>query len=340
MTKSTNNYELWKQELRDRYLTKFPHKRQRVEEFISYVSKVYDPIGRAYLPKRLLWYLYNKKVWAMKNNTHIFIAVIGRRGGEGKSTLLHNVCHFLDSTYTPERVCMNYNELLRMTRSVVKGVKYPCVLFDEPDVRTHQFSKKGMHVKEILERIRQLNLIVGCCANSLTSIPNFIYERVTIVIHINEKHRFFLFDNAKDKPRYSIVDDIKNYWTIEKHALFKNPKTLRRCHFKNMNFSKEVPFDLSKYLKDKHTDLLNTIDEYLDTYDKTKSETTEPKKQDNSNLKILGMREQQVLNLTLQGLTPQQIATQCGTTPKNISMTKFRIKKKGYNLDVVNKNIE
>jgi hypothetical protein len=323
MVKSTEDYDAWKKELEQDYITKFPNHTKVVKEFIEHTSKIYDTPRRSYLPKKVLWYLYNKTKWARKNNTHIFIAIIGRKGGEGKSTLGHNICYFMDSTYTPNRVSMDYTELLRSIRNAIKEADYPSIQFDEPDNRVHQQSKQGQHVKAILERIRQLHLTVVCCANSLSSIPPFIFERVTILIHIDDKHRFWLWDNAKDKPYYSVIEDIKNGWSQYKHSVFKHRLFVNRAHFKNLNFSPDVPFDLSKYLQKKNVDLIKTIDDYFEKYDA----------KDKVIKKELSTREEQVLKLIERGITDnRELANKCCVSRGNIRIVKTKLKKKGYSI--------
>jgi len=104
-------------------------------------------------------------------------------------------------------------------------------------------------------------LYVGACANSLSSVPAFIYERISTLIWINNKHRFWLWDSEKDKPKMTIVDDLKGKegWAMYKHGVFKNPKFVSRAHFKNLGFSKDNPFDLVNYEVKKEDNVLEDI---------------------------------------------------------------------------------
>jgi len=264
MTRSTDNYPVWKEEVKQEYLHRYPKKENYVLGFISFLSSRYDEQQRTYLPIKFMWYLYGKKKWVEKNNQHFWIAIIGRKGGEGKSMLADHIFYFLDATYDKSRVHDNYIDFLKCI-SKTKGkekIKYPAVVLDEPENKTHVLSKKGRAIRDALERIRILHLYVGACANSLTSVPAFIYERISTLIWINNKHRFWVWDSEKDKPKMTIVDDLKGKdgWGKYKHGVFKNSWFVGRAHFKNLGFSKENPFDLVNYEVKKEVNVLGDID--------------------------------------------------------------------------------
>jgi len=276
MVRSTDDYELWKKETREVYLKKFPNKEKFVEDFMKYLSSRYDSQQRVYLPRKVMWYLYGKKRWVEKNNQHFWIAVIGRKGGEGKSMLIDHIMYFLDGTYDKSRVTDNYNAFLKQIHKAKTkdGVTYPAVVLDEPENKTHALSNKGRQIKDVLERVRILHLYVGACANSLSSVPSFIYERLTSLIWINNEHRFWLWDSEKDIPKHTIVDDIKGKdgWGTLKHSVFQNSKFVSRAHFKNIGFSKDNPFDLTQYEKKKEVNVLDDIDIMIKTDIKKKIE--------------------------------------------------------------------
>ena len=269
MVKSTIDYEGWKKETKEYYLFKFPSKEKYINGFIDYVSLRYDKFQRVFLPKKVLWYLYSKRNWVIKRNQHYWFAALGKKGGEGKSSLTGQILYFLDGNYSKKRIAMNFDDFIRIIRASVKESEYPAISLDEPENSTHVMSKKGASLRDILERIRQLNMFVGCCANSLTSIPPFVYERLSTIIFVDDKHRFWLWDNSKDEPRHTVVDDIKSKtgWGTYRHAVFKQPDFVRRAHFQNQNFSPELPYDTKDYLSNKKDDLLNLMDSYLQKND-------------------------------------------------------------------------
>jgi|26BtaG_2_1085354.scaffolds.fasta_scaffold00166_24 hypothetical protein len=316
MVRSTENYDLWKKEFKQMYLSKFPSKEKQIDKFMDYVGDRYDSLQRSYIPRKVLWYLYYKKRRMIKGQQHFWIAFIGRKGGEGKSTLAHNCFHFLDGTYNPGRASMNYEELLKSIVDAKKVERYPCVLLDEPENKTHQLSLKGREIRDILERIRQLNLFVGICANSLTSIPSFIYERLSAIVFINEKHRFYLWDSAKDEPKCTIVDDIKSKegWGMYRHGVFKQPKITQRAHFKNLGFSKETPFEMKEYLKKKEGDLIGDIDGFLSVQKARKATIKHPKEK----------LKQEIMKLKKKNpnITDIQIALRLGYTREYINKLK------------------
>ena len=60
ITKSTENYNLWKEETRETYYKKFKSKKG-VDRFISYISSILDKHQRAYLPSKVMFYLWGKR---------------------------------------------------------------------------------------------------------------------------------------------------------------------------------------------------------------------------------------------------------------------------------------
>jgi len=263
MVRSFEDYEGWKTETKEMYLKKYPGKSKYVMGFINYLSSRYDKLQRTYLPAKFMWYLYGKKKWVEKNNQHFWIAIIGRKGGEGKSMLADHIFYFLDETYDKDRVHDNYIDFLKSihkTKAKLK-IKYPAIVLDEPENKTHALSKKGRQIKDALERIRILHLYVGACANSMSSVPSFIYERISTLIWINNKHRFWLWDSEKDGSKMTVVDDLKGKdgWNKYKHGVFKNKWFVARAHFKNLGFSKENPFDLDAYEVKKEVNVLGDM---------------------------------------------------------------------------------
>jgi hypothetical protein len=225
-----------------------------------------------------MWYLYEKYRRVVKHNQHFWIAFIGQKGGEGKSTLAKQVLHFLDPSMDSKRVSMNYDDFIKsiFRAKSIQRLKFPSVLLDEPENKTHAMSAKARKFRDILEKIRQMNLFVGVCANSWTSVPTFIQERLTAVCYLTQKHRFALWDKDKD-PEHAIIEDIKENWGKQRHKVFMNPAVVNRAMFLNLRFSSKCPFDDSEYLKKKEDDLLRDISSYI--------EDTQPKPKPNKNKK-------------------------------------------------------
>lgn len=264
--KSTVDYEGWKRETREYYLSKFPTKEKYIDGFMGYISSRYDVHQRVYLPKKVMWYLYSKQRWMTIRNQHYWFLCVGKKGGEGKTTLAGQILYFFDGNYDRGRIAPNFNQFIGIIRRAIKESKYPSVSLDEPETSTHSMSKKGTALRDILERIRQLNLFAGCCANSLSSVPHFIYERLSTIIAIDDEHRFWLWDNAKDEPYGTVVDDIKGRdgWGKYRHSVFKRPEFVKRSHFQNQKFSPDLPYDTKQYIASKKEDLIELIDRFID----------------------------------------------------------------------------
>lgn len=264
VVKSTVNFEQYKQEVRQYYMEKYPKKPEKVDEFIEYLSSTYADIGRTFFSYKLAWFLFHRKKQIVKNQ-HFWVAFIGKKGGEGKSTLAKQTLHFLDPSFNGKRIACNYEKFITEVYNAkrVDKVQYPSVLMDEVEISTHSLSKKGRKLRDIITKIRQLNLFVGICANSLSDIPPFIYERLTVVIYLDDKHRYWLWDNIKDKPKHAIIEDIKALWKEKRHATFIERTIRSRAYLKNQGFSKESPFDDENYLKNKEDDLYKDINDFI-----------------------------------------------------------------------------
>ena len=257
-------YGRWKSYLKVKYLKKFPKREAYINQFIKHVAACYDSTQRAYFPSSMMWYLFEKRRRVIKRNQHFWIAFIGQKGGEGKSTLAKQVLHFLDHSMDCERISLTYDEFIESiyNAKAVKKLKYPCVLLDEPENKTHSNSAKGRKFRDILEKVRQMNLFVGVCANSWSSVPAFIQERLTAVCFLNSKHRFTLWDKDKD-PTNTVIDEIKEKWATKRHKVFKSDKMLNRAMFENVRFSSKCPFDDTQYLVKKEQDLIKDIGSYI-----------------------------------------------------------------------------
>lgn len=234
---------------------------------MNHISQVYDEYGRVYFSHIVMWYLYDRISFTKKQNQHFWIAFIGRKGGEGKSTLAKHFLKFADPTFNiPKRNAINYKEFVEQVHESKKGdkINYPSHLIDEPENKVHILSKKGRHLRDILGKIRQLNLFVGICANSLNDIPSFIYHRLTTIVYVTEDHRFFIWDDLKDKNKGTIIADIKKGYTRFGHAVFKRPEFIKRALIKNQTFSKFIPFDDKSYLLKKREDIFEELESYIE----------------------------------------------------------------------------
>ncbi len=267
VTKSTDNYDLWKEETKEKYYAVFPNKKDRIDNFIRYMSSILDEYKRSFIPRQVMFYLWGKRNWVINNNQHFWIGIIGKKGGEGKSTIADYISMIFDPTYHKDRSQQDYKKWLHIITKAKKETNYPAVVLDEPDNQTHELSVEGRERKDILERIRILKLFVCVCANSLSSIPPSIYERLGAIIYINGKHRFWLWDSSKDKPKETVVDDIKGKdgWAKYRHAVFRKPEFTKRAHFKNLGFTPPSysPFKSKTYEIRKEEDVLQRIDTHL-----------------------------------------------------------------------------
>lgn len=270
ITKSTENYNLWKEETRETYYKKFKSKKG-VDRFISYISSILDKHQRAYLPRKVMFYLWGKRNWVVKDNQHFWIIILGQKGGEGKSTLADYISMMFDPTYTKDRSQQDYHKWLKVIKQAKKETKYPAVVLDEPDVITHELSKSGRERRNILERVRILRLFACVCANAPNDVPPSLYSKASAIIYINKKHRFWLWDDTKDKPKGTIVDELKGAggWGKYGYSVFKRPEFTNRACFKNLGFAhpKNSPFKSEQYEVRKEDDVINLIDKHLEKDD-------------------------------------------------------------------------
>jgi len=275
VTKSTENYGQYLIDVRDYYQHKYPNHKKYIDGFIDYTDKCLNRFQRSFLTYQTMWYLYERRKNVLKNQ-HFWVAFIGRKGGEGKSTIGKHMLNYMDNTFDPnKRTVVSYMNFIKTIKHTKKElqIKYPSILIDEPENKIHILSIKGRKLRDILGKIRQENLFVGICANSLQDIPSFIYHRLSCIVYLDEKHRFWVWDQMKDKPHYTIIDDMKKEFKLVGHKIFKDRNILKRAIIKNMTFSKEIPFDETEYLDNKSKDLYKDIDEFI--YDE-KDEKAKP----------------------------------------------------------------
>ena len=288
VTRSIDDYNKHKEDIRKHYLG-LGVKRKSVNKFMNYYSKLYDSHKRTFIPFKLAWWLFDRKNWVTNKNQHYWFAIIGRTGGEGKTTLGEHILYFLDPTFTPDRITLNYDSFIKKVKEITLIQDFPGILLDEPENKTHPQSEKGREMKDILGKIRQLNLLVGNCANNLMEVPSFVYDRLSTICYVNNKHRFWFWDSMKDSPKYTIIEDLKTGFKREGHAIFKNKKILSRAYLKNQQFSDKLPFDIKKYLGRKNKDLMNDINHYLSNGHKK----VDPKKALNKRLKGQGRTQKE-----------------------------------------------
>jgi len=268
VTQSVNNYKKFKDDVREYYLSRNVDAEKEINQFIDYISQCYDGISRCFFSYKFMKYLYLRRHDVINKNQHFWIAFIGKKGGEGKSTLAKQALHFVDHSFHSDTRCAasfeKFIENIKQTKKIDK-VAYPSLLLDEVDPKLHHASVDGRTLRSITTKVRQLNLFVGVCANTLNDIPAFIHDRINTIIKIDDHHRFWLYDNNYDSPKFSIVDDIKKEWNQSKHAIFKDKSIIKRAHMKNQSFSKELPFTEHTYLEEKDKDLFADIDLYLNS---------------------------------------------------------------------------
>lgn len=262
MRKSHEDYDGHKEDIVKSYLDKGINKKS-VDKFINYYSSLYDKKRRCYFPVKLAWHLFDIRSWVIKENQHYWAAFIGRVGGEGKSTLCKNVSFFLDSTFGPERVSLNYDSFISEIYKTMIDNDFPAVVLDEPENKTHQFSEKGRKLKDILGKIRQVNLFVGVCVNNLNDIPSFILDRLAGIFYLTSDHRFTYWNVMKDRPKFTIINEIKKGFKREGHSVFVRKEIKKRAFIKSQCFSKYLPFNDKEYETKKRKDLQNDIGKYL-----------------------------------------------------------------------------
>src|SRR4030042_6006040 len=262
--RSVDDYPLWKKQVLQYYINLFPDKKKYVYDYIKYVSKIYDNHKRSFLPYKLTWYLFNKRRWVISKNQHFWFAIIGKKGGEGKSTLAKNMLYFLDPTFDASRAALNYKDFLSLVLYTKEKLKldYPAILMDEPD-KSHQLSAESIKVRNVITKMRQLNMFVGVCANSLAEVPRFIYERMTCIIYINDRHRAWLYDNDKDKRKGTIIYEMKKDFVKTGHEVFKDFRYQQRACMKNFEFSKATPCVEGDYIENKRKDIISDINKIL-----------------------------------------------------------------------------
>jgi len=261
---STLNYKQYKGDIKKEFLDAgTPQK--NVNNFMKYFSSVYDIHGRAYFDYKLACFLYNKRQHTILSNNWYWVALVGKVGGEGKSTLAKQILYFLDPTFKGQSTAMALIDFVECILERKQTVKYPGILLDEMETEIHALSKEGRRIRDAMQRGRQLNLFIALCTNDLSEIPTIFYDKISTIIYLDQNHRANLWDNQRDK-RGDIVNTIKYKYKEEKlrHDVFKLSRILKRSHFKKLEFSKTLPFKEAQYKEDKEKDVLDRLKSIVD----------------------------------------------------------------------------
>jgi DNA-binding transcriptional regulator YiaG len=268
-TKSTENFEQYLAELKQEYYAKVCNK-PKVDEWIDYINNKYKQYNRVFLPHTLMWNLYAHKKRMVKDNQHLWFLFVGRKGGEGKSTLAKHCLHFIDESFAEDlRVVNDYDQLIEMIYQTkrIKKLATPGILMDEVDPTIHMLSKEGTQLRQILTKIRQLNLVVGMCVNDLSDLPHFVYKLFSgmfLLENNNNNHRFYYWNQNEDYCGNSIMADIRKDYTKMKHTAFDLKKS--KAIVGNETFSRLTPFfDEETYLNQKENDIFDNIQTFRAT---------------------------------------------------------------------------
>jgi hypothetical protein len=279
-TQSNVDFDQFWKEVKEEYYKKIGNK-NKVDEFVDYCYKLYKPHGRVFMPHRMMWQLYVQKKRMIKDNQHLWFLFVGRKGGEGKSTLAKHVLHFMDPSFAEDvRVVNSYKALIDSinTTKFLNNMKNPAILMDEADPTIHMASKEGTELRKILTKVRQLNLTVGMCVNDLSDVPSFIYKLFTGLIFLDNKkgdHRFWYWNSNEEYCGVTILDDIRKDYSQIKHAIFK--KKAPKAIIGHEKFGKDTPyFNEKEYLLRKRRDIHSDMQKYLfsDKNNRTKRDRT------------------------------------------------------------------
>ena len=59
--RSIDNYELWKEQTREKYYKLFPNNLKGIDRFMVYMSSILDRYERSYIDRDFMFYLWGKK---------------------------------------------------------------------------------------------------------------------------------------------------------------------------------------------------------------------------------------------------------------------------------------
>ncbi len=266
-TQSSQDFDKYWEEVRQEYYKKIGNK-EKVDEWVDYSIKLYKPFNRVFMPHTMMWQLYVQKKRMIKDNQHLWFLFVGRKGGEGKSTLAKHVLHYLDPSFAEDaRIVNSYKALIECmnTEKFVKFNDNPAILMDEADPTIHMASKEGTKLRRILTKVRHLNQMVGLCVNDLSDVPSFVYKLFSGLIFLDNKkgdHRFWYWNSNEEYCGITILDDIRKDYKNEKHAVFQKKAPL--AIIGHENFSKDTPyFDEKEYIKRKEHDIHSDMQQYL-----------------------------------------------------------------------------
>ena len=117
VTRSIDNYEKHKQDIYNAIKDK--HGEDKATKFLQHYSSRYDKYNRSYIDWHLAYSLMADYYHLQKKGSKWF-AYVGV-GGTGKTTLMKNVCYYLDAGFNPDTFAK------RMDEFVMKLGKLPTV---------------------------------------------------------------------------------------------------------------------------------------------------------------------------------------------------------------------
>jgi energy-coupling factor transporter ATP-binding protein EcfA2 len=202
------NWEEYKKKLQRTLRHKFGNK--RAEKFMQIYCDRYDKYARRFIDWGLALDLLTDYKLTRKEGTRVYV-IVGP-GGQGKTTLMKTILHFLDSSYNISHLHTKMVEVIKDILNMPLRNSMKAIGLDEPDDGYHFSSKEGKQLRAIIGKWRQQGLFFAMCATDVSDVPPYIFRKANAVIFVPRRGEAHLFRDLPEIRQY-VLQEMKNAYS-------------------------------------------------------------------------------------------------------------------------------
>lgn len=225
----------------EKYSSTYGEKKAR--KFCDFIDSRYQKLNKHYLPHKVMWRCFDMDNKVRRHNQFQTYGCVGR-GGTGKSTLMKNVLHFHDPTFSQKRIATTMDQFVDVLFQVLDepdGGKYKAIMIDEPSKEEHSASKKWRITEDVLGQIRQANLFMGVCATELSNLKRSVYSLITGLFAFRKYYIYDYYDEQKTEGIIGLIR--KEYDKTKTYECLSKIHILKKRLIKNVGSYNSTPLD-------------------------------------------------------------------------------------------------